>query len=190
MIPTPQLSLTPEAAALIAGAQAWPRKLTRNLRDTLDLQNELTVGELVQNRMSARGPETLGVVTSRLRRSVRPSKAVVSGTAIESAIGSNVRYMGAHEYGFVGTVQVPQHTRRNAMLDLLETGEGKRVERWESFGIRGKKTKVAGGVSVVRAHTMRLNIKERAPLRRGINDRLPNYREALSATVVNTFSLS
>lgn len=193
MIPQPQLSLTPASAALIASSSAWPVALTRNLVRELDRLNELTVGHIIEARATGAGPfpvseGKLGVISSRYRRAVRPSKAALSGSAITSAIGNNVRYAGAHEYGFTGTVQVKAHRAKNAMVDVLQTSSGERVERWESFGLRGKKKKIASGYVQVKAHAMRMHLPERAPIRRGIADELPKYTDGLSAAIVATFS--
>jgi hypothetical protein len=192
MIPTPQLSLTPESAALLARAPAWPRALMVNLRTTLDLQNEMTGSHIIAKRMSRRGPETLGVVTSRLRSNVHRTAARIQGDGIMSAIGNNVRYMGGHEFGFTGTVQVKEHRARHHALDVFKVGrQGTLTRGLELPDIgrsrRNRKTQVADGFVTVRAHPMKMNIKERAPLRRGINDRITDYRAALSGSVVKTF---
>jgi phage gpG-like protein len=191
MMPTVQISLPPETVRLLATARQWPPNLMRNLRGTLDYENELTVGHIVQHRATGKGPfppaeGRLGVITSRYRRSVRRTRATVADAEIVSSIGSNVRYAGAHEFGFQGTVQVKQHRAKNQWKDIIEVA-GRTLERWESFSAQGKKTKVASGLVTVRAHVREMNMPERAPIRRGITDRLPNYRDALSASIVQTF---
>jgi hypothetical protein len=189
VIPAIQISLTTESAALLARSQAWPRALMTNLRTTLDLENQLTAGHIAATRLSRRGPETLGVVTNRLRPSVRPTVAVVQGDALYSAIGSNVVYMAPHEFGFTGTVQVKEHRARHHALDVFNV-RGSLVHGWQLANLRkgNRPSRVAEGFVTVRAHPMQMNIKERAPLRRGIGDRVPHYRTALSATVVATFA--
>ena len=152
----------------------------------------MTVGNIIEKRATGTGPfppaeGKLGVISARYRRSVRPSKATVSGGTIASAIGSNVRYAGAHEFGFKGTVSVPAHRAKNAFLDILEAG-GHQVARWESYGIRGKKKKIASGFVQVKAHQMRMNMPERAPIRRGIEDRLPLYGPALGKAIVDALN--
>lgn len=191
MIPPLQIDLTTEARAVLAQAPEWPRALPRALRVALDLENELTVAHIVTARATGKGPfppaeGRLGVVKSRYRRSVRPARAVVRDTEIWSAIGSNVRYAGAHEFGVDKKVQVAAHGAKNRMLDLLEVS-GRTVARWESFGLRGKKTKVASGYVTVRTHERHMRMPERAPIRRGISDRLPHYRDALGTAIVGVF---
>ena len=187
-----QIDLPPATRTLLEQSQSWPRALSRNLVRALDLQNELTVGQIVAERATGKGPfpveeGRLGVRTGRYRRSVRPSKAVVTGTAIESAIGSNVKYAGVHEFGFSGTVQVREHRKRHAMVDLIQVGD-RVLPRWQAVGERGRQKKIASGIVRVRAHSVQMNIPARAPIRRGIADRLPHYRDALSTAIVATFT--
>jgi hypothetical protein len=191
-VPPIRIEIPPAAQALIARAQSWPRAFTRNLIAQLDKLNSETVGHISQHRATGKGPfppaeGKLGVRTNRYRNALRHSKAVVSGAAIESAIGNNVKYAGVHERGFAGTVTVKEHRRSNAMLDLLEV-KGAIVPRWESFGLRGRKTQVASGIVRVRAHQMAMNMPARAPIRRGIDDRLPSYGPALGAAIVAAFT--
>lgn len=183
-----QITLPKETERALLNVVAWPRKMTRKLIEELNLLNQETKGHIEQARATGKGPfpvaeGRLGVVTSRYRRQVRASFPVISGRDIESAIGNNVRYAGAHEYGFRGTVQVREHRKRNAMVDLVQVGD-QVVPRWQSFGLKGKKTKVATGVVRVRAHRMAMNIPARAPIRRGIEDRLPRYAPRLGAAIV------
>lgn len=65
----------------------------------MDLENQLAIGHISKARLSKRGPDTLGVVSGRLRSSLRATKAEESGDGITSEIGSNVKYAAAHEYG-------------------------------------------------------------------------------------------
>lgn len=194
MIPPLQIDLSADTRALVAAAPEIPARLTRNLVRALDKSNDETVGHIVENRATGHGPfpveeHKLGVVTSRYRRSVRPAKAIVVGTAIESAIGSNVRYAGAHEFGLDQVVQVKAHQAKNAWLDVYQTKDGRQIYGWERTGA-GRATRVATGVAQVRAHPMHMRIPARAPIRHGIEDRLPNYREALDRAVVVSFNPS
>lgn len=187
------ITLPPETAALLARAPSWPRALTANLIKALDRQNEITTGTIQAKRLTGTGPfpvsaGRLGVVTNRLRASVRPARAVLSGAAIVSAIGSNVNYAVAHEFGFAGTVQRAAHTRRrflaqqvggNAFLDP-RTGRIRKT--------RKKIERVQTGSVQVKAHQLRVHIPERAPIRRGITDQLPAYAPALGAAIVAAFA--
>ena len=94
-----RIELTSEAKAVIARMAALPEKARGAIASTLRDQDLLTVTHIVRNKLSQRGPDTLGVVTNRLRGSVRSTVPVVSSGSIESGIGTNVRYAAAHEFG-------------------------------------------------------------------------------------------
>jgi len=88
--------------------------LAQEVAKELGKQAQLAVGHIVGRHLSGPrgGAHTLGVVTSRLRSSVRATTPVVNGTRIECSIGTNVSYAGVHEFGFNGTVSVRAHQRR------------------------------------------------------------------------------
>lgn len=196
------ISLSPEAVQLLRNAPAWPARMRAAMIRATDLQNELTVGHIQSERLTGTGPfpveqGKLGVVTNRLRGSVRPAKATASGMTINSSIGTNVVYAGAHEFGFSGSVTVRAHTRTDARFDVLEHrgGTGTRLALGDSVKTAGGNLKsgvkkIASGVVTVREHTADLNIPARAPIRRGINDRLSDYGSSLSTAVVESFRLA
>ena len=156
-----QIQLDPSVAGKLRGMVRVPEHILLEMKKEIDLQNELTVGHIQATRMSGRGPfpveeGRLGVRTGRLRQSLRPSKATIAGgKTIVSAIGTNVIYMGPHEFGFTGLVNVRAHARR------------------------GKK-----GVHQVKAHARQANVPSRAPIRQGIEDRAPAYGRAISEAFV------
>ena len=157
-----QIRLTQQAQLILAGLRAFPEKMAAALVAEMDRQNEFTVGHIQKNRMTRRGPETLGVVTNRLRSSVRPTKAVLQGGEIQSAIGSNVVYMGIHEFGG----QTKPHKifpKKGRALAFMRGGKSVVVK---SVNHPGSK------------------IPARAPIRRGIEDRAENYSRALSAAIL------
>lgn len=138
------------------------------------------MGHIIAKRLRGKGPfppaeGRLGVRTARLWQSVWQAPAKISGNTITASIGTNVKYAGAHEYGFTGVVQVKAHKRRIIAHDRYE----KRGRGWTKTqsGIRG----------TVRAHSMRMHIPARAPFRRGIEDRIPNLQRALSGAVIDAY---
>lgn len=180
------IQLSPQAQAILQQVPQFPAAMQAGLVAALDQENEFTIGAIQRTRLSKRGPETLGVVTNRLRGSVAraSARALPDGRSVVSAIGSNVAYAGVHEYGYRGPVAVRQHERRrftqqqvggNAYLDP-KTGRirksRKRIER------------TLTGTFTVRAHTRKIDIKARAPFRRGILDRASAYTRALSRAIV------
>lgn len=194
-----------KAIELSMEAQEIVRKL-ENLAGTvgpamagaMDFENQITVGHIMFAKLSQRGPTTLGVVSNRLRGSVRATAARVTNREISSSIGSNVRYAGLHEFGFTGTVNVPQFTRRNPRGDSFSLrSSGANVsrglaEKMGAFTARGRTRawlkKTVSGISIVKAHRRKLNFTARHMFETGIDDRADAYGVALSDAIVEGIS--
>jgi phage gpG-like protein len=170
------LQLSPQAAAILKGLTQIPRRMALAIAANLNKQNELTVSHIQRTKLSARGPRTLGVRTNVLRRSIRASRATVQGNQISSSIGSNVEYLGVHEFGFNGDQQVSSFVRREKRRDV-RLGSG-----------LGNRKLVAQGVAYVRAHTRRVKLPERAPVRTGIQEEAKFYADMISEAVVESAS--
>lgn len=164
-----KITLTKEAQAAVEILRDAPDVILDTVRTALDLENQFTVSHIQEKFMSKRGKQTLGVVTNRLRGSLRASKAVIVGDQVVSSIGSNVVYMGVHEFGFDGDVQVKAHTRTIESLFGKELDEPKTVN--------------------VRAHTRHLVVKKRAPIFRGTKQRQKHYRQSISQALVNAVTV-
>lgn len=144
-----------------------PAAVPRAIAQEMNLQNQLTIGHIVQRRMTGKGPfppseGRLGVKTGRLRGSLRATAAVVQGQTITSAIGTNVKYAGIHEFG--GTIPAYVITARN--------------KKSLRFVIGGK---VLFRKSVNHPAT---EIPARAPIFRGIEDRAEQVGAALSGAAL------
>lgn len=163
-----KIQLTSNAAAITATLEEFPEKMARAIVKTMDKENEETVGVIAREKLSQRGPTTLGVVSNRLRLSVRKTSALVSGVDVVSSIGSNVKYAAAHEFGFTGVVQVKAHKRRIIAHD-----------RYRKHG-RGFIKTQSGIPGTIRAHSMKMNLPERSYIRSTLQERAPRYTEALS----------
>lgn len=137
--------------------------LLKALATRLDTLNEETASHIRHYELSGPRPDKLGVISGLLRNSVRRSDAIIVGGVVVSAIGSNVKYLGPHEFGFEGDVQVPGFLRKRIVKQV----------------IFGKRRKVRAGDIEVRAHKRHLKIRARAPLRLGIEARSQKYREGL-----------
>lgn len=165
-----QIELTPEALRTIRNLQQLPANMGGAIARVLDLENDQTVSRIQKTYMSRRGRNTLGVRTNRLRGSIRRNKAQVSGLSVISGIGSNVEYMGVHEFGYDGPQSVSAHTRRINHI----------------FGVPSAEPIVQN----VRAHTRQVSFPERAPIRKGIRDRLPTYGSEISRAIVEAATKS
>jgi phage gpG-like protein len=154
------ITLSPAAVRLLAAAKNFP---VAQLARAIDRENQFTVGYIQRNKLSLRGPTTLGVVTNRLRSSIRASKAVNYGDVIESGIGSNVVYAGIHEFG--GT------TRPH----VIEAKNGKAL----SF-------RLPSGATICRRRVNHpgSKIPARHYIENSIRERMPAISEALSKVVL------
>lgn len=172
------------------------RLILRALARAMDLENELTIGAAVKDRMSfpRTGPSTLEglrVQTGLLRRSLRRSNATITGNLVESAIGSNVKYFGPHEFGYDGEQQVKQHQRKAP--DRIQADSQHRVSfrtahRLGLLTKRGQARKgyqvIAGGVHTVKAFKRKLHLPARRMVFNTVLARSRNYARTMEREVV------
>lgn len=164
------ITLSGEALELLRTLPQAGERAGRAIAQTLDLQNELTIGYAQKNKLSGPRPSVLGVITNRLRSSLRRNDATVSDGMVEGAIGTNVEYAAVHEYGFDGEVTVKSFVRKQRSRDL----------------VKGKKQKlVSSGVAYVKSFTRHMRMPERSFIRSSISERLDDYNNALSAAVLD-----
>lgn len=190
-----RISLTSNAREVIAKGGKFPAEMSQGIARAMDYRNQLTVGHIQERKLSQRGTKTLGVVTNRLRGSVRASRATVSGTTVESTIGSNVRYAAVHEYGFRGTVSVKAHTRRAPQGDRFLVG-GKQVSRQLAtklgvFDARGRIRRggqTSSGVARVKAHKRKVEFPARKMFETGIVEQIALYGEDISKSIVEAWA--
>lgn len=167
-----RIYLTPDAEAKLRGMRNIPRTVPKVLAAALDTQNQVSVGHITEKRLTGKGPfpvpqGKLGVRTNRLRDSLMwvPAK-VDKGGRVTSAIGSDVKYAGIHEFG--GFIRPTTVRPKN-----------------------GKALKFSIGGRVVFAKQVQLPARympARRPVRRGILDRRMEYEEGLSQAVLNGIS--
>jgi len=185
---TVDIALTPAAAALLRSSKTWPAKMSQAIAHGLDYENELTIGHAQARHLSRRGPTTLGVVTNRLRSSLNQVSAAIDGNSVISSIGTNVAYAGAHEFGFVGRVQVKAFTRK---VNTYAGGTKLVAHLAKSGRIVKKKAKItATGTQQVKAHTRMMKMPERSFIRSSIRERSADYSATLSSAIVAAFARS
>lgn len=117
--------------------------------------------------------QVLHVRRGRLRRSIN-TRSVDDGRVFVNTTGTNVKYGRFWELGFTGTEQVRAFVRHH-------TGGDKRG-RLEGLTKSGKPRigKVAEGVSFVRAHSRRVDVKARPFLRPSLRQLMPEARRRLA----------
>lgn len=169
------IKLESNAEQIVAGISHFPQAMAQGIASALDRRNQLTIAHIVSTKLTNAGPQFLNTRTGRLRGSVRAVAAKISGTSVDSSIGTNVRYAGVHEFGFTGTQQVKSFTRRNRGGDTF------------SVGVRGGKKKLSSGISTVKGFSRRVNFRERRMFRTGIEEQLPLYAQDISAAIVRAW---
>ncbi len=156
-----RIEFSPQTESLMARLHAFPQRGLRAIADAIDKTNEETVGYIQKEKLSSRGSHTLGVRSGRLRRSIRPSKAAISGSSIVASIGSNVVYAGIHEFGG-RTAPHEIRPRKGKALKFLIGGRA----------IYARKVNHPGSL-----------IPARAPIRRGIEERKNYYTRAIDSAL-------
>ena len=187
-----QIKLEPAAEQVANRVLRFPERMMRALMPVIDNQNDLTVGHIQSTKLRSPGPTTLGVRSARLWKSINRRAARLEGLMLLSSIGSNVAYLGVHEFGFSGTVTVRSHERRFANVIGGPTQfKGARLSVSQRDAAKLERTKkkkidlnLRQGVSRVHQHLRRMEFPERAPIRRGIEERVPDYRAAMSAGIL------
>lgn len=118
------------------------------------------LGKITKQRLTGDGPfpvpqKRLGNVSRRLRQSMRFTRPTFSGGKLKTAVGSNVKYFGRHEFGGGGrqirvkAAKVKAYTVNNA------------------FG-RGKRVKVPAHTR--QAYLMKDNMPKREPVQAGLRE--------------------
>lgn len=162
------ISITSDAQALLGKLGRFPAEMAQGIAGALDRQNMETLNYVSVRKLRQRGPTTLGVVSSRLRSSIRITPAqVVNSSHIVSAIGSNVKYAAVHEYGIDQQVQVRAHSRAITQVFGRPLRDPRTVQ--------------------VRAHSMHLRFPARAPFRTSAEERQQNYGQAISAAILTAW---
>lgn len=123
-------------------------------RSALRLQREV-----MENRLSG---QVLNVRTGNLRRSIH-QRVTNTGSAVIGEVNTNVRYGKAHEYGFVGTVNVKASLRQVR----------------QAFGRPLKSPRYVQ----VRAHPRNVRLPERSFLRSALRDMKPMIETDLQKSI-------
>jgi hypothetical protein len=185
------ITISSNAKEVIARLRVMPAAMARRIMAALDDQNERTVAAVIETRMnfSKMGP----VITGGLRRqtgmavkSIRVVPAEMEAGNITSAFGSSLKYVKAHELGFVGTVNVRGHLRRT-----LETTERKKFV-WNKQKQRRDVAWVTSKRDLdrdiyVRPHSMRMNLPARHMFGQTLASRVGAYSVAISDAITQVW---
>jgi phage gpG-like protein len=124
-------------------------------------------------RNKRRGAGALRIVSGRLARSLTGSRtggnvegsteAKLSGNSVSVTMKTDVPYANVHEYGFTGSIQVPQHQRRITQAFGRELDSPKTVQ--------------------VRGHSRQVSIPKRPYLEPAKKAQLPKIKERVTEIV-------
>jgi phage gpG-like protein len=178
-----QIPISSNAEEVLRQLQAFPLRMLEGMARAMDKENELTVGHIQANYLSGPRPTKLGVRSNRLRSSIRPSKAVIEGNQVQSTIGTNVKYAGVHEYGFLDFVTVRAHQRN--VFRSHETGGVVIMDARTGRLSKSAKKRISllQGRATVRSHLRFMRMPARPFLEPGVNDRYLNYGQAISHAI-------
>lgn len=192
MVPQIKFELSAEAAEM--AARLGDRKALVTVARALDAENQLTIAHISTVRMRGNDGKSwpvelhvLGIRTGRFYKSLRHSRAVVSGEQVDSAIGSNVKYAGIHEFG--GTIKVGA---RKGVARLRENKGGTLVRQPSNgnLAVFARKTHKRVKQVAYEAKAHDIEIPARAPVTHGIQDRAADYGASVSAALLNFWGKS
>jgi len=145
--------------ALVMRFKALDPKLRTALTKAVTRLTMQLLRDVKENKLTG---QALNTRSGRLRRSIN---AVVEGQGtltVTGAVGTNLKYARAHEYGFQGSVTVREHLRTVKQV----------------FG------KPIGPIQVtVKSHAMRMNLPQRSFLRSALKELEPTIMKELTAAV-------
>lgn len=154
------------------------------LSSRLSKASQIIVGRAVRGRFTGRGPfprsqARLGVVTGRLRRSIRASRPMIDADGIRIGFGSNVKYFAVHEFGSQARVNVRGHSRKLDGVRKLHRGKLTKATQRAAVKRRKKGLKTS---AFVRPHQRQLKVPARAPMGTELRD--PRSRQTLERETV------
>ena len=179
-----KIELTPEAQAVLRQVQTLPERTLAAIAHAKDEQNNLTVRYTAEKYMSfpKDQPTTmigLRAISSRLRGSLRASKAVTGEQSVESGIGSNMKYAAIQELG--GRIH---RSARSGSVRLRTDARGTLLNGRAQFA-KAEHKRAKEVAYTAAAHD--IEIPARRPIQKGIEDRAEDYASALSAAIVSTW---
>lgn len=175
--------LSPAARALLEQIKDMPFAMRRAIVRGMDRAGLLTVSHIQEQRLTGQGPfpveeHRLGVVTSRLRTSLRWSSAAANGDTVTGGIGSNVIYAAIHEFGGIINRTVKAGTAR-----LREERDGSLLKRGNLATFAKKSHKRVREVPYAGGKQYQIHMPARAPIGHGIADNLPVFEREIMAEV-------
>jgi hypothetical protein len=185
-----EIKITDRASEVVQRLQ--PAVLLPVLAREMDKQNGNAIDLISRKYLSfpRQGPTTLEglrFISGDYRNRLHASPATVVNGDIQSGIGANTvsksgfSYPKLHEFG--GVVRRPAH---NGSVRLRTDAKGNlvRQSKFRQLAVFARKSHVRAKSVDYTAKAHEAVYPARAPIQRGIADRLENYRDALSKAVI------
>jgi hypothetical protein len=166
--------------------------MLKAVQKRFDLENQLTLGEIKEKRLTGEGGDPYPVADHRLNRrtnklaaSARVNPATITGSTVWTnlgTMGASVKYAILQEKGWSGMVapHSRQQAGKNSVLLGAETvtKAGNPTRKRVKVEARGRDIFVGG---------YKMTIPARAPFITGIRDRLPATAQGISEAVVEYY---
>jgi len=163
-----QIRKEPGNVTVISALEKMDATTLQRAARILSRRLEEGVGMSMKEYLSGPRPDKLDVVTRRLRQSVEKSVTVLPDK-VTGTLGNNMPYAGFHEFGFIGRMQVLEHTRvrkeLNAKGKVVDTRRAIRDRAGNIVGYGSRKAETYKVESKVKAHERRVYYTGRPFLR-------------------------
>ena len=178
------IQLSPAAQKITANLQKLPAQAALVIAGAMDEANQFALANIVEKHLTGKGPfpveeNRLGERSHMLRNSARTAPAVVDGDKVISAIGSNVKYAGLHEFG--GRITIPA---RKVKVRLRTNADGSLMRQLGQLAIFAKKSHKRAKEIETQTEAYDVTMPARAPFRTGITEMAPRYSKSISAAII------
>ena len=168
------------ADAVLVKFQGMESKVVSALRSVITRQAIELQAHVKADKLSG---QVLHNSTGNLRTSINYKVLEVAGN-ISAAVGTNISYAAAHEYGFDGIVTVASFLRRNkeqmkAATYHYTNKAGDVITKTKTTGKFGR----SSATTQVRSFQRHQHIQERSFLRSALADLTEDYQQQMAAAV-------
>jgi hypothetical protein len=131
-----KIDINTNASQIAAGLAKFPRALADAIGATMKRQNQILVAYIQRNKLSGSGPNSVGVKSGTLRKSVNATDPSISESEVSSQIGTSVLYAIFQEAGTKPYTIVP---KRASVLSFMVGGERVFAKKVKHPGLRARK---------------------------------------------------
>jgi phage gpG-like protein len=187
MTPALQVALSPQAERIVANFPKLPAQILGAIVRGMDQANQIALNNIKSNHLTGQGPfppeeHKLGRRSGLLRGSANASASrPISGTQVQSTIGSNVIYAFIHEFGgrihYEARAMKVRH-KLDARGNLVKQLANDHLLVFARAGAKRARTQT------VQAQAHDVSMPERAPFRTGLAESRGQYTTNISRQIV------